>query len=192
MVAEKPFIEGTQNQLEDDEISPLEFPFEFEEDIFEDYGNTSNLPVQARPLAHTTPFDPHEESVHLEHIKSLSSVMSYEWLREAELSPEVAQITSPSTILLCQVRGSTMKIHYSPSIGINFILKALADTLYPDAPLTPSQKLLQSPSGFILESHRVLRVVPVTINNSGICLDFHISDISDIPLLIGRPIVRLL
>ena len=118
--------------------------------------------------------------------------MSYEWLREAELSPKVARIISPSTILLCQVRGSAIKIHYNPFIEINFISKALADTLYPDASLTPSRKLLQSPIGFILESHGVLRVVPVTINNSRICLDLHIFDISEIPLLIGRPIIRLL
>ena len=44
-VAEKPSNKGTQNQLKDDEPSPLEFPFEFEEDLFEDYGKTSNLPV---------------------------------------------------------------------------------------------------------------------------------------------------
>ena len=62
--------------------------------------------------------------------------MSYEWLREAELSPKVARITSPSTILLCQVRGSAMKIHYNPSVKINFISKTLAETLYPDASLT--------------------------------------------------------
>jgi hypothetical protein len=46
-----------------------------------------------------------------------------------------------------------MKIYYNPSIKINFISKALVGTLYPDTSLTPSQKLLQSPSGFILESH---------------------------------------
>ena len=45
LVAEKPSDKGTQNQIEDDETSPLELPFEFEEDLFEDYGNTSNLPV---------------------------------------------------------------------------------------------------------------------------------------------------
>ena len=64
LVAEKPPDKGTQNQLEDDEISPLELPFEFEEDIFEDYGNTSNLPIQARPL-HTP--------LHLMCMKSLFS-----------------------------------------------------------------------------------------------------------------------
>jgi hypothetical protein len=113
-------------------------------------------------------------------------------LRELELSLEVVQIISPSTILLCQVRGSARKIHYNPSVRINFISKTIAENLYPDASLTPSQKLLQSPSRFILESHGVLRTVPVTINNFGICLDFHIFDISEIPLLIGRPIMRLI
>jgi hypothetical protein len=90
LVVEKPSIERTQNQLEDDETSPLEFPFEFEEYIFEDYGNTSNFPVQARPLAKTSSSNSHKELVHIEHIKSLSLVMSYEWLREVELSPEVS------------------------------------------------------------------------------------------------------
>jgi hypothetical protein len=69
LVVEKPSIEGTQNQLDDDETSPLDFPFEFKEDIFEDYGNTSNFPIQARPLAKTSSSDPHEELVHIEHIK---------------------------------------------------------------------------------------------------------------------------
>ena len=90
LVAEKPPDKGTQNQLEDDEKSPLELPFEFEEDLFEDYGNTLNFSIQARPLAKTTPSDPQDESIAIEHIKSLSAIMSYEWLMEAELSPEVA------------------------------------------------------------------------------------------------------
>jgi hypothetical protein len=62
--------------------------------------------------------------------------MSYEWLTEAELSPEVARIISPSTILLCQIRGPAREVHYNPSVGINIILKELADTLYPDTSLT--------------------------------------------------------
>jgi hypothetical protein len=90
LVVETPPDKGTQSQVEDDETSPLEFPFEFEEDIFEDYGNTSNFPIQARPLAKTTPHDPLEESISLEHLKSLSAITSYEWLTEAELSHEVA------------------------------------------------------------------------------------------------------
>jgi hypothetical protein len=192
LVVETPPDKGTQSQVEDDETSPLEFPFEFEEDIFEDYGNTSNFPIQARPLAKTTPHDPLEESISLEHLKSLSAIMSYEWLTEAELSHEVARVTSPSTILLCQIRGYAREVHYNPYVGINIISKDLADILYPDTSLTPSQKLLQGPTGFILESHGVLRAIPVRINNSEICLDFHIYDIPEVPLLIGRPIMKLL
>jgi hypothetical protein len=58
LVAETPPDKGTQGQVEDDEPSPFELPFEFEEELFEDYGNTSNYPIQARPLVKTTPSDP--------------------------------------------------------------------------------------------------------------------------------------
>jgi hypothetical protein len=78
LVVEKPPIEGMQNQLEEDESSPLELLFEFEEDIFEDYGNISNYPIQVRPQAKTTPFEPREESMAIEHIQSLSAIMSYQ------------------------------------------------------------------------------------------------------------------
>jgi hypothetical protein len=192
LVVEKPPDKGMQNQLRDDEPPPLEHPFEFEEDLFEDYGNTSNFPIQTRPLARTTQSILRVESVDIEHIKSLSAILSYEWLTEAELSPEVARIITPSTILLCQIRRSARKVHYNPYVGINVISKELADTLYPNESITPSQKLLQSPSRLILESHGVLRAVPVRIKDSGICLDFHIFDIPEIPLLIGIPIMKLL
>jgi len=46
LVVEKPPIEGMQTQPKDDETSPLELPFEFKEDIFEDYGNSLNYPIQ--------------------------------------------------------------------------------------------------------------------------------------------------
>jgi hypothetical protein len=115
--------------------------------------------------------------------------MSYEWLTEVELSPEVARIIDPPTILWCQIRRTAMKIHYSKSIGINLISKTLANSLYPNTSLTPSEKHLQTSSGTILESNGVLRVIPIKINNSEICLDFHIYDTLDITLLIGRPIM---
>jgi len=132
-----------QNQLRDDEPPLLEHPFEFKEDLFEDYGNNSNFPIQTRPLAGTTQFVLRVEPIDIEHIKSLSAILSYEWLTEAELSPEVARIITPSTILLCQIRGSARKFHYNPYVGINVISKELGDTLYPNECITPSQKHLQ-------------------------------------------------
>ena len=103
LVVEKPPIEGMQTQSEDYETSPLEFPFEFKEDIFEDYGNSLNYLIQVRPQEKTTPIEPHEKLMAIEHIQSPSAIMSYEWLREAKLSLEIARITFPSTILLCTI-----------------------------------------------------------------------------------------
>jgi len=74
-----------------------------------------------RPQEQTTPIEPHEKLMAIEHIQSLLAIMSYEWLREAELSLKVAWITFPSTILLCQIRGSTRRLDYNISIGINII-----------------------------------------------------------------------
>jgi len=46
-----------------------------------------------------------------------------------------------------------MKIHYSPSVGINLFSKTLANSLYPNTSLTPSEKRLQTSSGTILKSN---------------------------------------
>jgi len=90
---------GTQHTLEDDEYHPSISPFIIKEDLFEDFGNISNLPVQVKPLEHSTPFEdddgPHNESFLMEHIKGLSAIMSHDWLVEMELSTEVAQIIAP-------------------------------------------------------------------------------------------------
>jgi hypothetical protein len=80
-VADEPPIKGMHQTQEDDEPHPSSFPFEFEEDLSEDFGNASNLPVQVRPLVHSAPTDddgPHSEPFLLEHIKGLSAIMSRE------------------------------------------------------------------------------------------------------------------
>ena len=55
---------------------------EFEEDLFEDFGNAMNLLVQVKPLAHSMSSEdddgPHNESSLLEHIKGLSAIMIHE------------------------------------------------------------------------------------------------------------------
>jgi hypothetical protein len=70
------------------------FPFEIKKDLFEDFGNASNLPVQVKPLAHSMTSEdddgPHNDSFLMEHSKGLLAIMSREWLAEIELSIEVA------------------------------------------------------------------------------------------------------
>ena len=63
-VANEPHIKGMNQTQEDNEPHPSSFPFEFEEDLFEDFGNASNLLVQGRPLVHSAPTEddgPHNE-----------------------------------------------------------------------------------------------------------------------------------
>jgi len=93
LVPKEPPIEGTHDTLEDDEPHPSMFPFEIKEDLFEDFGNASNLPVQVKPLAHSVSLEdddgPHNDSFLMEPIKGLSAIMSHEWLAEMELSTKV-------------------------------------------------------------------------------------------------------
>jgi hypothetical protein len=70
------------------------FLSEIEVDLFEDFGNASNLPFQVKPQGPFTPLEdndgPRNDSFIMEHIKGLSAIMSHEWLTEMELSTEVA------------------------------------------------------------------------------------------------------
>jgi hypothetical protein len=49
LVAVEPPIEGTHHTLESDEPLPSLFLSEIEVDLFEDFGNALNLPVQVKP-----------------------------------------------------------------------------------------------------------------------------------------------
>ena len=70
-----------------DDMQVSTFPFQFEEDLFEDYGNTSNYHCQKRPPTPVTPPDPLEECYLRETMRKLTMIMSTEWLQEVETSP---------------------------------------------------------------------------------------------------------
>jgi hypothetical protein len=58
-------------------------------------------------------------------------------------------------------------------------------------PLTPTTKLLKSPSGHIL-SLGILYVLPIQVKHTMVHLSFYIFDIMEFDLLIGQPIERLI
>ena len=148
-VADEPLIKGMHQTQEDDEPHPSSFPFEFEEDLFEDFGNASNFPVQVRPLVHPAPIEddgPHSEPFLLEHIKGLSAIMSREWSAEAELSTEVAQIIAPSDVLPCVLKETILEACNCSTIGMNIIPNVLAEMLCPNESVIPSHKLLKIPT----------------------------------------------
>jgi len=148
-----------------------------------------------KPLVHSAPFEdddgPHNDSFLFEHIKGLSAIMSHGWLVETELSTQVARIIAPSDVLTCILKKTTIEAHYSPTVGMNIISKALAEKLCPNESLIPSNKLLGIPSGVTLESYGVIRSIPLRLRGSEYHLDFHIYDISDMSLLIGVPLGTL-
>jgi hypothetical protein len=134
---------------------------------------------------------PHNESFLMEHIKGLSAIMSREWLAEIELSTKIARIIAPSDVLSCTFKETTIEAHYSPTIGINIMSKALAKKLCPNESLIPSHKLLRIPSEVTLESSGVMRSIPLRIRGFEYRLDFHIYDILDATLLVGLPLGTL-
>jgi hypothetical protein len=81
-----------------------------EVDLFEDFGNALNLPVQVKPWGHITPLEdndgPYNDSFLMQHNKILSTIMSREWLVETELSIEVARITTPFRDYILQPYGN--------------------------------------------------------------------------------------
>ena len=121
-------------------------------------------------LVHYAPFEdddgPHNDSFLMEHTKGLSTIMSHEWLVEVELSTEVARIIAPSDVLICILKKTTIESHYSPTIGMNIISKALVEKLSPNKSLIPSHKLLRIPSGVTLESYGIIRSIPLRIRGS--------------------------
>jgi hypothetical protein len=127
----------------------------------------------------------------MEHIKGLSAIMSREWLVEMELSSEVARIIAPFDVLTCILKKTTIEAHYSPTIGMNIISKALAEELCPNESLISSHKLLRTPSGVTLESYGVMMSIPLRIRGFEYRLDFHIYDISNRFILIGVPLGTL-
>ena len=73
---------------EEEKIQPSALPFEFEDDLFEDYGNTSNYLYQKRPPILVGPTEPLDKAFLKETVRDLTAVMSSEWVEEGELSSE--------------------------------------------------------------------------------------------------------
>ena len=76
---------------EEEDPQPLEFLQDLEDDLFEDFINTSNFSCQKRPPVRHT-------------IQELTALMSNEWLREGELSLNSIQIDSPSSSFRCRIK----------------------------------------------------------------------------------------
>jgi hypothetical protein len=88
-----------------EETSILNFMFEFEDKLFDDYANTSKYHMMKKPQEYINLsfIDPSEKEFFKKTTKELVSVLSYEWLEESELSPKIIHLDSPSIIIRYQL-----------------------------------------------------------------------------------------
>jgi hypothetical protein len=78
--------------LEEEEIQCSELPFKFEDDLFKDFGNTSNYFYQKRPPVLVGPTEPLDKAFHKDTVRDLTAVMSNDCVQEGELSSDPLQI----------------------------------------------------------------------------------------------------
>jgi hypothetical protein len=102
----EPFLEP--KITEEEEIQPPDFPFEFEENLFKDYKNTSNYTHEKRPPVPLNPTNPLDKGSLKNIIKGLTSIMSSERVQEGELSSETIQIQTPSLTIPCFVQETAV------------------------------------------------------------------------------------
>ena len=139
---------------------------EFEDELFDEYGNTLNYhttrrPQKSRKSLHEEPLDPSEEAFLKKTTKELVSIISNEWLEESELSSNVICLYSPSLSIRCQINKAPFDALYNLVVDVNIISVSFAYDLLKHMPLTPTTKLLKSLLGHILLSLGILYVLPI-------------------------------
>jgi hypothetical protein len=116
--------------LEKEKTPILDFMLEFEDELFTEYGNTSNYYVMRRPQeprksSSVELLDLFEEAFHKKTMKDLVSIMSDEWLEESELSPKVICLDSPSTTIYCQIyKDSFDALYISDTLPSSSVLSS--------------------------------------------------------------------
>jgi hypothetical protein len=107
--------------------------FEFEEDFFFDFGNTSNYYAIRKSLAPSAPNqhlpDPTEEKLLKKTAKELTTIVSNEWVRESKFSREVIHLDSPPTSIRCLICKTSFDAFYNPVVGVNIMSKFFTHTL---------------------------------------------------------------
>jgi hypothetical protein len=107
------------------------------------------------------------------------SIISNKWLEESELSSDVIHLDSPSTSIHCQIHRDPFEACYNPVVGVNIMSTSFAHDLLKHMPLTPTTKLLKSPSGHIIPSLGNLYVLPIQVKHTLVHLSFYIFDIME-------------
>jgi len=122
-------------------------PFDFYDELFQDFGNVSNCPIEERHKIpnsneHKTP-DPKTLQHQKEFLENLSAVMSREWLDEAEASDDIITLPSKLRMTSCKIFGHCVDVGYDPSLRINILSMSHKPSL--EESLSKSNKRLRLP-----------------------------------------------
>ena len=123
---------------------------EFEDELFDEHGNTLNYHTMRRPQKprksslHEEPLDFSEEAFLKRTTKELVSIISNEWLEESELSSYMIHLESPSISICCQINKAPFDALYNLVVGVNIMSASFAHDLLKHMPLTATTKLLKS------------------------------------------------
>lgn len=165
------------------EIQTLECAIMFRNDLDEDFGNTQNYFSKKKPPMALPPPDLIEDKYLKEIVWELTTVMSNEWLKEAELSFEVIRNNSTPRTIPCNLEGNTVGILYSPTVGVNLVSESFTFAYLSDKAITLMK---------LIEGFGIVQDVSVQYNDKEAILDFHVFEIQDFDVLIGHPIKKLL
>jgi hypothetical protein len=113
----------------EEEIQPLKFSLQFEDDPYEDLRNTSNYLHYRRP---TVPLYPSSKS------------MTEEWLKEVRCSSKAIQVSSSSTTFYCSIGGNSVEALHDSTAEACIMSEFLMDTFIGSMPLDPTDILLRS------------------------------------------------
>ena len=159
---------------EEKEILPPEFPFNIEEDIFYDYGNTTLYHLQKRPPAPLDPLGGLDKASFRETVKWVTAIMSNEWVQEGETSSEIIQFHAPSLTIPCSIEGTAVTALYNPTVGVNIISALFASDRLGERRVIPTTKSLRTGPRFTLRGIEIMHEVPVWHRETEIALDFHV------------------
>ena len=179
-------------------IPPSAPPFSFEDEIFMEFGYASRLPKLDRCFIWTSKpsYTPPNLREHMkEDLLWLSAVINREWLEERRLDTKAVKFYRDPSVIPGQVsRLEPQDIIYDPRIGVNIIPKYVMDKEFPVEPLSKLAVRLKWADGRYLKCYGVLRVIPTTLRDTQVFLDFHVFDIPEgsTPLIaVGIPIAAL-
>ena len=121
-------------------------------------------------------------------IRELTTLISNEWLQEGELSLSPISLNSPSSSFRCRLQDQNVDALYSPAVGANLISDEFALAFLGNYKLTPTDRQLKRPSGFLTSSYGIITDVPFWHNDVKIRLNFHIFEGLNFNFLIGHPL----